>query len=210
MACLRPADDPFTVRMGYVAQAIRTLATARIARSIPGTVGTRLPASSCPGVSTQSQLDQPSFDDVLGGRRILLPIEGLHPFVLRQTKRFPLDLQAPRSSRFPCAGEPHNEEQRWLPHHHLQPRPDRRRHGRLIIAEARTCHRRHGRPCHRECLTSPPADRELTFALSAWFSARPSSPVVERRRSGLSHRVSVPRSSVGAPELARDHPTVPW
>ena len=55
MACLRPADDPFSVRMGYVAHAIRTLATARIARSIPGTVGTRLPASCCPGDSAAAE-----------------------------------------------------------------------------------------------------------------------------------------------------------
>ena len=43
-----------------------------------------------------------------------------------------------------------------------------------------------------------------------WFSAHPVLPVVERRRRGLTHRASAPRSSVGAPGLALDHPSAPW
>ena len=66
----------------------------------------------------QPDLDEPSFDNVLGRRRILVTVQGLHPFVLRETKCVLLDLYATRSSGLPGAWESHSQEQCWLPHHH--------------------------------------------------------------------------------------------
>ena len=61
----------------------------------------------------QPDLDEPSFDHVLGRWRILVSVEGLHPFVLRETKCFLLDLYAPRDSGLPSGWESHSQEQCW-------------------------------------------------------------------------------------------------
>jgi len=80
----------------------------------------------------QPDLDEPPFDHVLGRWRILVPVESLHSFVLRETKCLRLDLRAPRSSGLPGARESHRQEQRWLAHHHPYPSE------RLIIADVRS------------------------------------------------------------------------
>ena len=42
---------------------------------------------------TQPDLDEPALDHVLSRRRVLLPVERFHPFVLGETKRLSFDLK---------------------------------------------------------------------------------------------------------------------
>jgi hypothetical protein len=59
-----------------------------------------------------------TLDHVPSRWRILVPVESLDPFVLRETKCLLLDLDAPSGSGLPGAWESHSQEQCWLPHHH--------------------------------------------------------------------------------------------
>ena len=103
----------------------------------------------------QSDLDEPSFDHVLSRWRILVPIERLHPFILRETKCHLLDLDAPRSSGLPGAWKSHRENQCWCRCLMVAPYPS----GRLMTAAIRS------RPqIVRKCrwaipLTTPAPDR---------------------------------------------------
>jgi hypothetical protein len=54
----------------------------------------------------QPDLDESSFDHVTSRWRIVVPVEGLHPFVLRETKGFLLDLDARAAVVFPVHGSP--------------------------------------------------------------------------------------------------------
>jgi hypothetical protein len=54
----------------------------------------------------QPDLDEPSFDHVLGRRRIPVPVESLHPIVLREPKGPVLDLYPARGSGLPVPGSP--------------------------------------------------------------------------------------------------------
>jgi hypothetical protein len=65
----------------------------------------------------QPDLDEPSLDDVLCRRRILVAVERLYPLVLRETKSLVGDLDSPRRGRLPGGGETHGQEQcRLVPH----------------------------------------------------------------------------------------------
>ena len=85
--------------------------SSHVANPAGGSSMGSLPSSS-PGVGTeavvdhdvaaefegaQPDLDEPSFDHVLSRWRILVPVESLHPFVLRETKCSLIDLDAPSS-----------------------------------------------------------------------------------------------------------------
>ena len=86
-------------------------------------------AGLAPGGPAMAQQDWAAL--VTGWFPQLVPVESLHPFVLRETKCFLLDLDAPSSSGLPGAWESHSQEQCWLPHHHPPPTE------RLIIADIR-------------------------------------------------------------------------
>jgi len=56
---------------------------------------------------SQPDLDEPSFDHVLGRRRVLVAVESLHPFVLREAKCLLLALDASGGCGLAGTGKAH-------------------------------------------------------------------------------------------------------